>query len=85
MQQAHCSIASLTLRNLVLVAAGVIYLLLRFWTPLAILVTLSAALAIFDMAVLSTNGVTPPAFHAITLVFILITAALLWRRALAKA
>lgn len=71
-------------RNLVLVAAGVIYLLLRLWTPLAILVTLSAALAIFDMAVLASNGMTPPAFHAVTLVFILITAALLWRRALAK-
>src|SRR5271154_1100436 len=59
-------------RNLVIVAAGVIYLLLRFWAPLAILVTLSAALAIFDMAILSSNGVTPPAFHAITLVIILI-------------
>jgi hypothetical protein len=45
-------------------------------------VTLSATLAVFDMAVLSSNGVTPPSFHAITLVFILITAAALWRRVL---
>jgi hypothetical protein len=68
-------------RNLVIVAAGLAFLLLRLWTPLAILVTLTAALAIFDMAVLSTSGVTPPAFHAVTLAFIVITSALLWRRA----
>lgn len=67
-------------RNLVIVAAGAIYLILRLWTPLAILVTLSAALAVFDMAVLSLNGLTPPVFHAVTLVFILVTAALLWQR-----
>jgi uncharacterized protein DUF4267 len=70
-------------RNLVLVAAAVIYLLMRLWTPLAILVTLTSALAAFDMGVLTSAGAAPPAFHAITLVFILITSALLWRRALA--
>jgi len=69
-------------RNLVLVAAGAIFLLLRLWKPLAILVTLTAALAVFDMSVLAREGVTPPPFHAITLVFILITSALLWRRVL---
>jgi hypothetical protein len=69
-------------RNLVIVAAGVIFLLLRLWTPLAILVSLTAALAIFDMAVLYFAGVTPPAFHLITLVLIVATAALLWRRTL---
>jgi Domain of unknown function (DUF4267) len=68
-------------RNLVIVAAAAIFLLVRMWRPLAILVTLTAALAVFDMAVLSANGRTPPAFHAVTLVVILITAALLWRRA----
>jgi hypothetical protein len=31
--------------------------------------------------VLSQNGVTPPAFHPIALVVLLIAAALLWRRA----
>ena len=71
-------------RNLVIVAAAAIFLLLRLWKPLAILVTLTAALAVFDMAVLSVNGVTPPAFHAVTLVVILITAALLWRVARAR-
>jgi hypothetical protein len=49
---------------------------------LAILVTLTATLAVFDMSVLAREGVTPPPFHAITLVFILITSALLWRRVL---
>jgi hypothetical protein len=71
-----------TSRNLVLVAAGAIFLLLRLWKPLAILVTLTATLAVFDMSVLSRAGVTPPSFHVITLVFILITAAVLWRRVL---
>ena len=69
-------------RNLVLVATGAIFLLLRLWKPLAILVTLTATLAIFDMSVLAREGVTPPSFHAITLVFILVTAAALWRRVL---
>jgi hypothetical protein len=67
-------------RNLVIVAAGVVFLLLRLWMPLAILVTLTSTLAVFDMTVLSLNGVTPPAFHAVTLIVILITAWLLWRR-----
>jgi hypothetical protein len=70
-------------RNLVIVAAGVIFLLLRQWTPLAVLVTLTSTLAVFDMTVLSLDGATPPAFHAVTLIVILVTAALLWRRALA--
>jgi hypothetical protein len=70
-------------RNLVIVASGVVFFLLRQWTPLAVLVTLTSALAIFDMTVLSLDGVTPPAFHAVTLIVILVTAALLWRRVLA--
>jgi hypothetical protein len=70
-------------RNLVIVAAGVIFLLLRQWTPLAALVTLTSTLAVFDMTVLSLDRVTPPAFYAVTLIVILVTAALLWRRALA--
>jgi hypothetical protein len=70
-------------RNLVIVAAGVVFLLLRQWAPLAVLVTLTSMLAVFDMTVLLLGGVTPPAFHAVTLIVILVTAALLWRRALA--
>jgi Domain of unknown function (DUF4267) len=70
-------------RNLVLVAAGAIFLILRLWRPLAILVGLTSALAVFDMAVLSSEGVSPPAFHAVTLVVILATTALLARRAMA--
>lgn len=67
-------------RNLVIVAAGAIFLLLRLWKPLAILVTLTSALAVFDMGVLTAYGRTPPAFHAVTFVLIVVTAALLWRR-----
>ena len=71
-------------RNLVIVVSGAIFLLLRQWTPLAILVTLTAALPVFDMSVLSQNGVSPPAFHPIALALIALTAALLWRRAVAS-
>jgi len=49
----------------------------------AILVTVTAALPLFDMSVLSLGGVTPPAFHPIALVLIAVTAILLWRRAAA--
>jgi len=69
-------------RNLVIVAAGVIFLILKLWKPLAILVTLTSALAVFDMGVRTAYGRTPPTFHAITLVLIVVTAVLLWRRAI---
>ena len=42
-----------------------------------VLLTAAAALPIFDMTVLSFNGVTPPAFHKLAL--LAIAAALLWR------
>ena len=70
-------------RNLVIVAAGAIFLVLRLWKPLAILLTITAALPVFDMSVLSLSGVTPPALHPIALVLITITAALSWRRVIA--
>src|SRR5277367_6278875 len=68
-------------RNLVIVVSGAIFLLARQWTPLAILMTAAAALPVFDMSVLSLDGVTPPVFHPIALVLLALTAALLWRRA----
>jgi hypothetical protein len=68
-------------RNLVIAIAGAALLILRMWKALAILVSASALLPIFDMAVLSQNGATPPAFHSIALVLLAIAAALLWRRA----
>ena len=67
-------------RNLVIVAAGAIFLLSRQWVPLAVLVTATAALPLFDMSVLALSGVTPPAVHPIALALIALTAALLWRR-----
>jgi MYXO-CTERM domain-containing protein len=70
-------------RNLVIVAAGAIFLLSRQWMPLAILLTVTAALPVFDMSVLSLNGVTPPPFHPAALALIGLAAALLWRRAAA--
>ena len=71
-------------RNLVIVVSGAVLLLMRQWTPLAILLTATAALPLFDMTVLSLNGVTPPVFHPIALALLAITAALLWRRAVAQ-
>ena len=71
-------------RNLVIVVSGAIFLLSRQWTSLAVLVTVTAALPIFDMTVLSLDGVTPPAFHPMALALLTVTAALLWRRVLAN-
>jgi len=68
-------------RNLVIVAAGAVFLLSRQWTALAILLTISAFLPLFDMSMLALDGVTPPALHPIALALLALTAALLWRRA----
>jgi hypothetical protein len=68
-------------RNLVITAAGVIFLFSRQWTPLAILLTAAAFLPVFDMSALALDGVTPPAVHPISLALLALTAALLWRRA----
>jgi hypothetical protein len=68
-------------RNLVIVAAGAIFLLSRQWAALAILLTIAAFLPLFDMSVLALNGVTPPALHPVALALLALTAALLWRRA----
>jgi len=67
-------------RNLVIVICGAILLLMRQWMPLAILLTVTAVLPLFDMAVLSSSGVTPPVFHPIALALLAVSAALLWRR-----
>jgi hypothetical protein len=67
-------------RNLVIVICGAIFLLMRQWMPLAILLTVTAALPLFDMTVLSSSGITPPVFHPIALALLAVTAALLWRR-----
>jgi hypothetical protein len=67
-------------RNLVIVITGAIFLLTRQWTPLAILLTVTAALPVFDMTVLSSSGVSPPVFHPLALALIAVTAALAWRR-----
>jgi Domain of unknown function (DUF4267) len=71
-------------RNLVIVAAGAIFLLTRHWTALAVLLTATAALPLFDMAVLSQSGVTPPFFHPAAFAVIAVAAALVWRRARAS-
>jgi hypothetical protein len=68
-------------RNLVVAVSGAIFLLSRQWTPLAVLLTACAVLPVFDMSVLSLNGLTPPAVHPVALALLSITAALLWRRA----
>jgi Domain of unknown function (DUF4267) len=68
-------------RNLVIVVAGAILLVMRQWRALSILLTVTAALPLFDMVVLSASGIMPPLFHPAALVLIAITAALAWRRA----
>jgi hypothetical protein len=68
-------------RNLVIVVSAAIFLLLRQWTALAILMTTTAMLPLFDMSVLSLSGVMPPAFHPVALALLAIAAGLLWRRA----
>lgn len=69
-------------RNLVIAAAGLALLLRRQWTPLAILVTAATVLPIFDMVVLTLDGVSPPAFHPIALVALGAATVLLWRLAM---
>jgi hypothetical protein len=71
-------------RNFVIAASGAIFLLTRQWRPLAMLVTATAALPVFDMSVLTLSGATPPLVHLTALALIGITAALLWRRATAR-
>src|ERR1700679_1247519 len=66
-------------RNLVIVVAGAIFLLLRQWRPLAILLTVTAILPLFDMSVLSLNGVTPPVIHPVALALLALAATLLWQ------
>src|SRR5271163_491900 len=65
-------------RNLVIVGCKRSSLIRRQWTPLAVLLTAAAALPIFEVTVLSFDGVTPPAFHKLALA-LLAMAALLWR------
>ena len=68
-------------RNLVIVVTGAIFLLFGQRRALAILFSVTAALPVFDMSVLSLNGVTPPALHPLALVLLAVTALLLWWRA----
>ena len=68
-------------RNLVIAVAGAIFLLLGQWRALAILVSATVALPLFDMSVLSSDGVTPPLTHPVSLVLLALTATLLWFRA----
>jgi hypothetical protein len=71
-------------RNLVIAVTGAILLLTRQWTPLAVLLSVTAALPVFDMTVLTLNGVTPPFFHPVALTLLAVAAALMWRRAVAS-
>jgi hypothetical protein len=71
-------------RNLVIVAAGVIYLVTRQWRALAILISLTTLLAIFDMSVLSLDGRSPPGFHVVALVLLVASSTLLWWRTLSR-
>jgi hypothetical protein len=69
-------------RNLVIVAAGLIFLVRGQWQPLAILTTLAIALPLFDAAVLSheLGDAALLTFHIATFVVISVASALLWLR-----
>jgi hypothetical protein len=71
-------------RNFVIAASGAIFLLTRQWRPLAILVTATVALPVFDRSLLALSGATPPLVHPTVLALVGIAAALLWRRAAAR-
>ncbi len=70
-------------RNLVITAAGLIFLILRYWRSLAVLVTMAIALPLFDMTVLLNEfgSAAPLTIHVATLLVVSLTAVLLWRRA----
>jgi hypothetical protein len=74
-------------RNLVITAAGLTFLALRSWRPLAILLTAATALPLFDLTVLLNEpGSAPPlAIHIGSLIALGLAAALLWRMALSYA
>src|SRR6185295_12618379 len=57
-------------RNLLIVAAAAVFLVTRQWRALAILVSLTSALAIFDVGILWSADRTPPPFHYGALVLI---------------
>ena len=63
-------------------ASGAIFLVTRQWTPLAVILTVCLALPLFDMSFLSLSGVTPPVLHPVALALIILSAGLMWRRAL---
>lgn len=69
-------------RNLAIVAVGLVFLLRRQWQPLAVLTTAAIALPVFDAAILYTvlGSATPLAGHVSALVVISIASVLLWRR-----
>jgi hypothetical protein len=69
-------------RNLVIAASGAIFLLTRQWTPLAVILTVCVTLPLFDMSFLALSGVTPPVLHPVALALIILSAGLIWRRAL---
>ncbi|MGE0742939.1 MAG: DUF4267 domain-containing protein [Hyphomonadaceae bacterium] len=67
-------------RNLVIAAAGLIFLGLGMWRALAILMTASIALPAFDIWLLASSGIDVALVHPATLVGVTLVAALLWLR-----
>lgn len=67
-------------RNLVIVLAGIAFIIQRMWRPIATLLTCAIALPVFDICILlSEKGTDAPLrFHIIAAVVVTITAACLW-------
>ena len=69
-------------RNLVVTAAAAVFLILRLWKPLAILMSAATALPLFDIALLlfELGPRVPWPFHLASACIIALLAALLWIR-----
>lgn len=65
-------------RNLVIAATGMLFLLAAMWRPLAILTTAAVFLPLYDIAVLRATDTAVSIVHPITLIALVVTAALLW-------
>jgi hypothetical protein len=67
-------------RNLVLALAGLVFLLASMWRALAILLTASVLLPVYDIVALTVAHAPVPVVHPITLGVLATLAALLWLR-----
>jgi hypothetical protein len=68
-------------RNLVLAAAGLVYLAAGMWRALAVLTTAAVTLPVYDIVALKAAQAPVAPLHVITLTALVVLAVLLWLRA----